>query len=302
MELKKVLIITSSVDETVSYIIKKYSEAADFFRVNVDKFSEYKFYIGNDGWCISNEYSSINYENLHSIYYRKPVLPDLRMYDSQYHLLIKRDIISVINGIVDSFQGKVITKPSILRKAENKVYQMVYVSRNEWNIPKSYIGNDKHLSNEYKQSLSIIKPLTIGKTYGKNGWELYQTNLFRGIEEDIALTPVYLQHYIKKQYEVRITIIAKKVYAVRIDTKNKIDWRMDYSNHRYSLIDCPKDIIRKCYQMMLDFNLVFGAFDFVVTPENEWIFLEINPNGQWLWLEQSLGLDISQHILNNLIS
>ena len=77
---------------------------------------------------------------------------------------------------------------------------------------------------------------------------------------------------------------------------------MDYSNHRYSLIDCPKDIIRKCYQMMLDFNLVFGAFDFIVTPENEWIFLEINPNGQWLWLEQSLGLDISQHILNNLIS
>ncbi len=302
MELKKILIITSSVDETVSYIIKKYSEAADFFRVNVDKFSEYKFYIGNDGWCISNEYSSINYENLHSIYYRKPVLPDLRMYDSQYHLLIKRDIISVINGIVDSFQGNVITKPSILRKAENKVYQMVYVSRNGWNIPKSYIGNDKHLSNEYKQSLSIIKPLTIGKTYGKNGWELYQTNLFRGIEEDIALTPVYLQHYIKKQYEVRITIIAKKVYAVRIDTKNKIDWRMDYSNHRYSLIDCPKDIIRKCYQMMLDFNLVFGAFDFIVTPENEWIFLEINPNGQWLWLEQSLGLDISQHILNNLIS
>ncbi len=302
MKLKKVLIITSSVDETVSYIIKKYSEVADFFRVNVDKFSEYKFYIGNDGWSISNEDSSINYENLHSIYYRKPVLPDLRMYDSQYHLLIKRDIISVINGIVDSFQGKVITKPSILRKAENKIYQMVYSSSNGWNIPKSYIGNNKHLSDEYKQSLSIIKPLTIGKTYGKNGWELYQTNLFRGIEEDITLTPVYLQQYITKQYEVRITIIGKEVYAVRIDTKNKIDWRMDYPNHRYSLIDCPNDIIKKCYQMMIDFNLVFGAFDFIVTPENEWIFLEINPNGQWLWLEQSLGLDISYHILNNLIS
>lgn len=62
------------------------------------------------------------------------MLPDLRIYDPQYHLLIQRDIISIINGIVDSFHGKVITKPSILRKTENKVYQMVYVSKHGWNI------------------------------------------------------------------------------------------------------------------------------------------------------------------------
>lgn len=302
MELKKILIITSSIDETASYIIRKYSDLADFFRVNVDKFSEYRFCIGNDDWSISDKYATINSENIYSIYYRKPMLPDLRIYDPQYHLLIQRDIISIINGIVDSFCGRVITKPSILRKTENKVYQMVYVSKHGWNIPKSYIGNDKLISNEYTKSLSIIKPLTTGKTYGKNGWELYQTNIFRGIEEDIDLTPVYLQHYIPKQYEVRITIIAKEVYAVRIDTKNKIDWRLDYQNHKYTLIACPENVIRKCYQMMTDFNLIFGAFDFIVTPENEWIFLEVNPNGQWLWLEQSLSLDISKKILDNLIS
>ena len=248
MELKKILIITSSIDETASYIIRKYSDLADFFRVNVDKFSEYRFCIGNDDWSISDKYATINSENIYSIYYRKPMLPDLRIYDPQYHLLIQRDIISIINGIVDSFHGKVITKPSILRKTENKVYQMVYVSKHGWNIPKSYIGNDKLISNEYTKSLSIIKPLTTGKTYGKNGWELYQTNIFRGIEEDIDLTPVYLQHYIPKQYEVRITIIAKEVYAVRIDTKNKIDWRLDYQNHKYTLIACPENVIRKCYQ------------------------------------------------------
>lgn len=301
MELKRILIITSSIDETTSYIVRKYSELAEFFRVDVDKFSEYRFCIGNDGWSISDKYSTIDSESIHSIYYRKPMFPDLRMYDLQYHLLIQRDIISVINGIVDSFHSKVITKPSILRKTENKVYQMVYASKHGWNIPKSYIGNDKKLGNQYTQSLSIIKPLTMGKTYGKNGWELYQTNIFRGIKEDIGLTPVYLQHYIPKQYEVRITIIAREVYAVRIDTRNKIDWRLDYQNHKYTMIVCPEDIIRKCYQMMADFNLIFGAFDFIVTPENEWIFLEVNPNGQWLWLEQSFGLDISKKILNNLM-
>ena len=50
-----------------------------------------------------------------------------------------------------------------------------------------------------------------------------------------------------------------------------------------------------------DFSLVFGAFDFIITPEGQWIFLEVNPNGQWLWLEQNLGLDISKRIVEYLI-
>ena len=49
------------------------------------------------------------------------------------------------------------------------------------------------------------------------------------------------------------------------------------------------------------YNLNFGAFDYIVTPENEWIFLELNPNGQWLWLEEALNLDISEKIINYLL-
>lgn len=270
----------------------------DFFRIDVDKFNEYSICIDNERWNIYNESDSITSKDTYSIYYRKPMLPNLQMYDSQYHLMIQRDIIAVINGIADSFLGKVLTKPSILRKTENKVFQLLYVSENDWQIPQSYIGNCGATCTKYEKELSIIKPITTGKTYGKNGWELYQTNVFRGIKEDISLTPVYLQNYIEKQYEVRVTIVGQNVYAVRIDTKNKIDWRADYQNHEYTLIDCPGDIINKCYMLMNDFNLMFGAFDFIVTPKNEWIFLEVNPNGQWLWLEQKLGLDISKKIVD----
>lgn len=297
-----ILIVTSSIDETASYIMKKYSDVADFFRVDVDNFGQYKFYIGNTGWQISDGKVSINSQDIYSIYYRKPMLPDLGEYDPQYHLMIQRDIISVINGIVDSFSGKVLTKPSILRKAENKVYQLIYAGKNEWNIPDSYIGNNCIECGKYKNSISIIKPLTTGKTYGHNGYELYQTNIFNGTDKDISITPVYLQNYIHKQFEVRVTIIGKYVYPIRIDTENKVDWRADYHNHRYTQIICPDAIVEKCYQMMNDFSLAFGAFDFIVTPEEEWIFLEVNPNGQWLWLEQRLGLDISKKIVEYLIS
>lgn len=126
--------------------------------------------------------------------------------------------------------------------------------------------------------------------------------MFEDIHEDISLTPVYLQNYISKQFEVRITIVERQAYPIRIDTKDPVDWRADYQNHKYTKISCPNNVIENCYQMMDAFNLMFGAFDFIVTPEDEWVFLKVNPNGQWLWLERSLGLNISQKIVEYLIS
>lgn len=301
MERKKVLIVTSSIDETATYVMEKYHDRATFFRVNVDEFGQYDFKIGNKGWGISKGILKITSNDTYSIYYRKPMLPDLTEYEPQYHLMIKRDIISVINGIVDSFYGKVLTKPCVLRKVENKVYQLIYASEKGWKIPGSYIGNSINECSKYEKDLSIIKPLTTGKVYSKTGCEIYQTQLFSGAYEDVNNTPVYLQKYVEKSYEVRVTIIGNSVYSVRIDTKNKIDWRADYHNHKYTCIVCPSEIVQKCYQMMNDYSLNFGAFDFIVTHEGEWIFLEVNPNGQWLWLEKALDLDVSGKIVEYLI-
>jgi glutathione synthase/RimK-type ligase-like ATP-grasp enzyme len=46
--------------------------------------------------------------------------------------------------------------------------------------------------------------------------------------------------------------------------------------------------------------LNFGCFDFIVTSNNDYIFLECNPNGQWLWIELETGYEISKIIAENL--
>jgi hypothetical protein len=43
-------------------------------------------------------------------------------------------------------------------------------------------------------------------------------------------------------------------------------------------------------------GLSFGAFDFSVTPEGVWNALEINPEGQWGWIEQETGAPITEAI------
>lgn len=297
MKVKRILVITSSFDQTVTYIIKQYPKVS-FFRFNVDQLKDYKVNINNQGWSISHHDEYITNNDIYSIYYRKPTFPDLNEYDVSYHAMIHKDIIAIINGIVDAFSGTVLTKPYILRLTENKVYQLLYAEKHGFINPSSYIGNDQYQANDYNQA--IIKPLSAGKVHTNDGVEIYQTHIFQGTNEDVSLTPIYVQEYMNKQYEVRLTIINQYAYAVRIDTIDQVDWRNDYEHHHYTLIKCPEDIIKKCYNMMEDFRIVFGAFDFIVTPDDEWVFLEVNPNGQWLWLEESLHLDISQKIVEYL--
>lgn len=297
---KCILIITSSIDVTVDYIIRQYNHIASFYRLNVDQFANYAFNIGIDtGWTISCSQWNIRESDVYSIYYRKPLLPDLTEYEDFYRSMISRDIISLINGIVDDFSGKVLTKPSLLRKTENKTFQLLYARRHNIAMPESYIGNHNPFDNI--EGLMIIKPLTTGKITVAERTEIYQTSYINKALGDISLTPIYVQHYTEKAYEVRLTYIDGIIFAVRIDSPDKLDWRKNYAKLTYSLIECPVFIKNMCCALMRDWNLHFGAFDFIVLPTDEWIFLEVNPNGQWLWIEHELKIPISNYIIKYLI-
>ncbi len=63
------------------------------------------------------------------------------------------------------------------------------------------------------------------------------------------------------------------------------DWRADYRNLRYESVPVPEQVRLGMVAYLDRFGLSFGAFDFVVDPDGAWWFLECNPNGQWLWLQ-----------------
>lgn len=300
----KILIITSSIDCTADYIIGKYYNDIYFYRFNVDEFDKYDIDIGFLGqWSLKNKMSGeyIRKEHVKSIYYRKPLIPNLAEFEEPYVRMIQKDIVATVTGIADDFDGKVLSKPYLLRQTENKIFQLLYAKKNGWNTPESFIGNNNGTASHFSHKKSIIKPLTTGKIYHENYCELYQTSLFGEFEDDISLTPIYLQEYKQKKYEARVTIVNNDVFAVRIDSRDKIDWRRDYQGHKYSLIQCPNFVLKNCMKMLNDFGLKFGAFDFIVDESDNWIFLEVNPNGQWQWLEQSLGLNISDKIARFLL-
>ena len=118
---------------------------------------------------------------------------------------------------------------------------------------------------------------------------------------EIQYAPVFLQNYIPKDFELRITAVGNKFFACAIQSqdspKTKDDWRhYDFENVKHSSYVLPNTIQTKLEALMKRLKLQFGAIDMIVTPDGEYVFLEVNPSGQWGWIERLTGMPISRAI------
>ncbi len=106
----------------------------------------------------------------------------------------------------------------------------------------------------------------------------------------VDVTAHQFQHWAPKKYDARLIVVGHRQFAFSIEAgsaESYIDFRYGYDGLTYDRIDVPTAIHQGVRQYMAHFGLVYGAFDFVVTPDDEWVFLECNPGGQYGWLESA---------------
>jgi glutathione synthase/RimK-type ligase-like ATP-grasp enzyme len=124
--------------------------------------------------------------------------------------------------------------------------------------------------------------------------------------DDLRLAPAIFQEFVPKSYEVRITCVGTTTVPVAIYSQEHSgaaeDWRrVPYPELRHAVIDLPVRVEKACLDLMARFKLNFAAFDFIVTPSGEWIFLECNPNGEWAWMEEVSGYPIGRRLAELLV-
>lgn len=96
---------------------------------------------------------------------------------------------------------------------------------------------------------------------------------------------------------MRAVVVGEEAFSARITAPpGVVDWRAEYQSLSYEPVDCPEEIRRALVRFLAVFGLNVGAFDFAVTADGAWWFLECNPNGQWAWLEDAAGLPITHAI------
>jgi glutathione synthase/RimK-type ligase-like ATP-grasp enzyme len=128
-----------------------------------------------------------------------------------------------------------------------------------------------------------------------------------GYADAVRYLPTIFQAYVPKDVELRITVVGQQVFAVAIHSQQtqhtRHDWRhYDLSHTPHTLHELPEQVRHRCLQLVDRLGLCYGAIDLILTPDGRYVFLEINPSGQYLWLEKLMGLPISDAICDLLLS
>lgn len=168
-----------------------------------------------------------------------------------------------------------------------------------FSIPETIVSNDPRSIAAFLNAghRSIYKSF-IGPAWKEDGigYEFSSAEIgsLRDLEDSATLTPGIYQRYVHKAYEVRLVVMGLSLFAVRINSQSDpsaaFDWRQrpQYTRGIVERMDLPAHVQDRVLRFMKAAGIFFGSFDFIVTPNNEWVFLEINTGGQFLWLEHDI--------------
>lgn len=112
----------------------------------------------------------------------------------------------------------------------------------------------------------------------------------------LRAAPGIYQELLPKAHELRVTVLGEHVFCVRILSQEtqtgRLDWRRSYHELRIEPCSLPPDLAQHCRALLHRLGLVFGCFDFVVTPDGRTVFLEVNESGQFLFIERYAGIPL----------
>jgi len=221
----------------------------------------------------------------------------------------KRGLVSVaFSGALDTLW---INHPARIAIAEYKPIQLRIATRCGLSIPRTLITNDKASVVEFADTVGgpVVCKMLSSLVLSEQGVPhmTYTTPIdAREIDSSALKTTAHLiQEWVPKKCDARVAMVNRQAFAVAIEAssgRSYVDWRSDYDCLDYRRIDPPRRVVAAAARFLRRFDLAFGAFDFVITPDNEWVMLECNPAGQWLWLQDEAGVEIAAGIADLLIS
>jgi glutathione synthase/RimK-type ligase-like ATP-grasp enzyme len=304
------LIISDLRDFTVDFLITKLlDQEREYYRLNSDDVNNTECFFLLRGRqarrTLAIADKSVDLSEVKSVWYRRMLSPPLNdQVSPDARAFTAREIRHFIEGLVENPAIRWVNPILATSRAELKIYQLRLAADLGFLVPETIVSNDPDLLQQFESAHRgkvISKPICHGLwSTNSERYAIYTDDVSPEDLSDpgqLRLCPTLLQVRVEKGVDVRVTVIGKKVFPVEIHFENQplLDWRKPGSPISYRLCkDFPDELSSLCLNTLQSLDLLYGAFDFIRTPDNEWYFLEVNPAGEWAWLEQELHLPMSQ--------
>ncbi|MEM8535174.1 MAG: MvdC/MvdD family ATP grasp protein [Chloroflexota bacterium] len=260
-------------------------------------------------------------EEMDAVWWRKPRpyrLPRALSFEERE--FAKLEINTVMKGIWSSLDCYWMSQPAAIREASYKLEQLKRAVNLGFGIPQTLITSDpervrsfyetcegqivykvmsdpmlgisarldhytKWIEGDVQDPLAHTELPQISATYTTPITEDYLNML-----DTVQVAPCMFQAYVDKQYELRVIVVGDEVFPAEIHSQAHADTRVDWRHYEipipYKHATLPEEISTRCVELTKSYGLNYGAIDLIVTPEGEYVFLEINPNGQWMWVQE----------------
>jgi glutathione synthase/RimK-type ligase-like ATP-grasp enzyme len=319
-----ILILTEPDDSHADHVAQKLREReTDFVRFNHADFpSKAQISLaypvtGQVQYTLRAGEEAIDLNCVKAAWYRRPQSPVSHkgILDKPSRDYVEAESTTFLQDIWNSLDCLWVPAPhSVFLRAQFKASQLKVAGDLGFELPPTLFTNSpadfldfyrQHNGNIVSKLAGFSFHRLLGNTFSRYTEVISKRDV--GYAHTVRYCPIIFQAYVPKRVEVRITVVGREIFAAEIHSQashhTRHDWRRyDFFETPYLTHELPHDVGQRCVQLVERLGLCYGAIDMVLTPDGRYVFLELNPNGQYLWVEEATGLPISEAICELLIS
>jgi hypothetical protein len=296
------VILTSSGDVTADYLADRLRESGvPFVRLDTDTCADRVrvHYTVKDGPMLQFLGENLRAADVTAVWLRRPREIAVRVEgDAAERAHVANEWADAIEGFFAHVPiERWINHPTRNVLASHKLEQLTRAAAFGLTVPKTLVTQSAEDVDGFWRATDgrvIAKPLASGYLERPSGAvaSIYTSRVQRSDIDGapLAACPTLFQQEIAKKHDVRITVIDTRLTAVSlrriVDGEQVTDIRRDnMENVEYAICEVPSRVEAALWRLVRSYELRFAAVDFAVSKAGEWTFFEINPNGQWAWMD-----------------
>ncbi len=251
-------------------------------------------------WTLDGPTGRIRSRDVTAVWWRRPrpFEPEPSL-SGEHAAFAVRQTYAALAGLAASLRVRWINEPWRDDAASQKPLQLAAAERMGFRVPRTLLSNDPVRARAF---LRKMRGRAVHKAVGATREDWHPTRLVDVADlarlPAIRLAPVILQEYVPG-VDVRVTVVGEKIFAAAIDardTRSPEDFRLVYEEAKVEPCKLPGDVAKRVRALMKELGLVYGAIDLRRRGKGDYAFLEVNPSGQWLFVERRTGLGITEAV------
>lgn len=254
-----------------------------------------------------NGQNRVDLSECHAAWWRRPLPFTLHDdLDPEAMSFVYSECHEAFSGALALLDATWVNSPHLDERAQHKPLQLATAKQVGLNVPRTLITNNPDEARLFIDEVGAAR--TVYKTFLASEEHWRETRTLRddelGMLESVSFAPVIFQEFVPSEADIRVTIVGEEMFAADIRSNPHgyaVDYRLDIEGAVFAATELPDDVKKLLRAFMKSLGLVYGAVDLLRTADGEYIFLEINPAGEWRFVEERTAQPITTAMADLLI-